>query len=158
MSRDSTTLEEPDFVWRARVTVESPGRATVFARRHSFVVGPPLGFDEQADTVSAVEYLLGALGADVLNGFRAEAKRRRLRLDRSEAAVEGRLDNPLTHLSVVGETGHPGLSEASVRVYASSLDPESSLRDAWSDALERSPLVRTLRAAAELRLELQIVP
>jgi hypothetical protein len=152
-----TSLDRPDFVWRARVSAESPGRASVHARTHSFVVGPPLDFDPEADAVSALEYLLGAVAADVLNGFRAEAKRRRVRLDRSEATVEGRLDNPLTHLAVVGEAGHPGLTEATVKVYVSSPDAEASLRDAWTASLDRSPLVHTLRPSVDLTLELEIV-
>jgi len=156
--KDQTTQpDRQDFVWRARLSADVPGRASVYARRHSFVVGRPLDFDADAEAVSAVEYLLGALAADVLNGFRAEAKRRRLHLDRAEATVEGRLDNPLTHLKVVGESGHPGLSSAVVKVYASSLDPEDALEAAWADSLERSPLVRTLRPTVDLTLDLQVV-
>lgn len=148
----------PDFVWRARVSAEPAGRASVYARKHAFVVGAPLGFDEEADTVSALEYVLGALGADVLNGFRAEARRRRLRIDQAEATVEGRLDNPLTYLDVVGEDGHPGLREAHVKVYVTSPDPERAVRTAWSDSLERSPLACTLRPTVELTLELELLP
>jgi len=153
----STRIDRPDFVWRARISGDAPAKASVFVRKHSFVVGRPLDFDAEADAVSAVEHLLGALGADVLNGFRAEAPRRRLRVDRAEATVEGRLDNPLTHLRVVGETGHPGLAGAHVKVYASSPDPEDAVREAWTDSLDRSPLVRTLGPTVELKLELQIV-
>jgi hypothetical protein len=152
-----TPIDSPDFVWRARVGIDAEGRASVFVRKHAFVVGRPLDFDAESGAVSAVEYLLGALGADVLNGFRIEARRRRLRVDRAEATVEGRLDNPLTHLRVVGETGHPGLAEASVKVYASSPDPEGVLRDAWIDALERSPLICTLRPTVRLTTDLEIV-
>jgi len=157
LSDTTPRIDRSDFVWRARVSADVDARASVFVRKHSFVVGRPLDFDVEADAVSAVEHLLGALGADVLNGFRAEAHRRRLRVDRAEATVEGRLDNPLTHLRVVGETGHPGLGEARVKVYASSPDPEDALRAAWMDSLERSPLVRTLRPTVELELDLQIV-
>jgi uncharacterized OsmC-like protein len=152
-----TPIDRPDFVWRARVSADAPASASVFVRKHSFVVGRPLDFDAEADSVSAVEHLLGALGADVLNGFRAEAKRRRITVDRAEATVEGRLDNPLTHLRVVGETGHPGLREAHVKVYVSSPAAEDAVREAWTDSLERSPLVRTLRPTVALELELQIV-
>ena len=157
MSDTSTRIDRPDFVWRARISGDADATASVFVRKHSFVVGRPLDFDAEADAVSAVEHLLGALGADVLNGFRSEARRRRLTVDRSEATVEGRLDNPLTHLRVVGETGHPGLSEAHVKVYASSPDAESAIQEAWTDSLKRSPLVCTLRAAVELTLELEMV-
>lgn len=157
MTPPDNSPEQPDFVWRSRVSAEAPGRATAYVRKHSFGVGKPLDFDADSDTISALEYLLGALGADLVNGFRAEAKRQRVGLDRVEATVEGRLDNPLTHLNVVGESGHPGLAEASVKVYASSFDPEESVQQVWTDALERSPLVHTLRGSVELTLELQVV-
>jgi len=149
--------DAPDFVWRARVSTDDAGSASVYVRKHSFIVGRPLEFDQEAGAVSALEYLLGALGADVLNGFRAEAKRRRLHLDRAEATVDGRLDNALTHLAVVGETGHPGLSRARVKVYASTAAPEASVKEAWADSLERSPLVRTLRPTVDLSLDLEVV-
>lgn len=158
MTDSAPKQDRPDYVWRTRVSPEGPRRASVYARKHSFLVGAPLDFDQEGDTVSALEYLLGALGADVLNGFRAEAERRRLPLDQVEVKVEGRLDNPLTYLNVVGETGHPGLSHASVMVYASSPAPEQSLREAWAESLDRSPLVCTLRPSVALALDLRIVP
>lgn len=158
MTDTSTHLDRPDFVWRARVSAESAERASVYARTHTFVVGAPLDFDEEAGAVSALEYVLGALGADVLNGFRAEAKRRRLRIDQVEATVEGRLDNPLTYLGVLGEYGHPGIRTARVKVYVSSPDPEGAVRAAWSHSLERSPLACTLRPTVELTLELELLP
>ncbi len=152
-----SSSSQPDFVWKARVAADSPGRADVFVRRHRFVAGRPLEFDPESETVSPLEYLLGALGADLLIGLQVVAKRRRLHIDRIEATVEGRVDNPLAHLAVVGETGHPGLSRARVKVYASSLDPEESIRSAWAETLERSPIVHTLRGAVELSLELEVV-
>jgi uncharacterized OsmC-like protein len=152
-----SSSSQPDFVWKARVTAEGRDRADVFVRRHRFVAGRPLDFDPESATVSPLEYLLGALGADLLNGLLLVARRRRLRIDRAEAAVEGRLDNPLTHLAVIGETGHPGLSRARVKVYVSSLDPEAFLQDAWVETVERSPIACTLRSAVELSLELELV-
>lgn len=157
MTENTTRTDQPDFVWRARVSADVDGQASVFVRQHSFVVGKPVDFDGEAATVSAVEHLLGALGADVLNGFRNEAARRRIRLDRAEATVEGRLDNPLTHLRVVGESGHPGLVEASVKVYASSPDADATIRAAWADSIERSPLVCTLRSTVSLKVDLRLV-
>jgi len=153
----TTNASRPDFVWTTRVTAEGRDRAAVYARRHRFDVGKPLDFDTESDSVSAVEYVLGALGADVLNGLRAAARRRHLHLDGAEATVEGRLDNPLVYLGVVGEEGHAGIVEARVKVYASSPDPEDAVREAWAEALERSPLVRTLQGSTDLSLELDVV-
>ena len=140
-----------------RVISNARDRADVYARRHRFTAGKPLEFDADGDAVSALEYLLGALGADLVVGLQAVARRRRVHLGRVEAAVEGELDNPLTHLAVVGETGHPGLARANVKVYVNSLDPEAAVRAAWEETLERSPLVRTLGASVRLDLTLQIL-
>jgi uncharacterized OsmC-like protein len=126
-------------------------------RKQHFEVGRPLEFDPEAPSLSPIEYLLGALGADLVGGLWAVARRRRLQLERAEAVVEGRLDNPLVHLAVVGETGHPGLVQARVKVYASSFDPEDAVRAAFAEAAERSPLVRTLRESVDLSLELEVV-
>jgi hypothetical protein len=149
--------EQPSFVWTARVTADARERAAVFVRRHRFSAGRPLEFDRESDTISPLEYLLGAFGADLLNGLRIAARRRRVRLDRVEATVEGRLDNPLVHLAVVGETGHPGLAQARVKLYATSPDPEVDVRAAWEECLERSPIACTLRRCVDLFLELHMV-
>ncbi len=101
--------------------------------------------------------MLGALGADLVNGLATVARRHRVDVGKIEATVEGRLDNPLTHLGVVGETGHPGLAHAHVKVYVSSLDSESRIQNAWQETLDRSPLVRTLRGSVQLELTLQRV-
>lgn len=157
MTESSDPSRQLALAWNARVTSGARDRAVVHVRRHRFTVGKPVEFDADADTVSAVEYVLGALGADLVNGLLAVARRHRVDVERVEATVEGRIDNPLTHLAVVGETGHPGLTRATVKVYVSSLDPEENVRRAWEETLERSPLVRTLRDAMELDLTLQVV-
>lgn len=158
MSDSNSTHHPAALAWKVRVTSRARHRADVHVRRHRFVVGKPVEFDSDADSVSAVEYLLGALGADLVNGLLAVANRRRIALDRVEATVEGRLDNPLTHLAVEGETGHPGLAHAAVKVYVSSSAAEDTVRGAWEEALLRSPLVRTLRPTVDLDLTLQWVP
>ncbi|MFN8176786.1 MAG: OsmC family protein [bacterium] len=158
MSDSSSSSRRESLAWKARVTPIVRHRATVHVRRHSFVVGKPVEFDIDADAISAVEYLLGALGADLVNGLLAVARRRRVDIDHAEAAVEGQLDNPLTHLAVVGETGHPGLARATVKVYVSSPAPEDHVRGAWEEAIDRSPLTRTLRGSVDLDLTLQVVP
>ncbi len=150
-------MSQASFVWTARVTAEARDQASVFVRRHRFSAGRPLEFDRESEAISPLEYLLGAFGADLLNGLRTVARRRRVRLDRIEATVEGRLNNPLVHLAVIGETGHPGLAEARVKMYATSPDPEADVRAAWAEALERSPIACTLRGCITLSLELHLV-
>ena len=57
--------------------------------------------------------------ADLVNGLQTLGRRRRVVIDQVEAVVEGELNNPLTYLGVVGETGHPGLERKSGSVSTS---------------------------------------
>jgi hypothetical protein len=145
----------PGAPWSVRVRA-ARGGATVYARAHSYEVGSPLPFDVEEGRVSALEYAIGALGAEVVNGFAALARRRRLEIDDVEATVEATLDNPLTHLGVVGESGHPGIERISMRVHVATLEAEEKVRSVWEEALRRSPLVRTLEDAVDLDLRMTV--
>src|SRR5205814_3308353 len=100
-----------------------------------------------------IEYVLGALGPEIVNGLRVFANRRRLEIDDIEAVVHGELDNPLAYLEVVGEEGHAGLARVVVTVYIASPHDEQALRALWSEARERLPLVRTFSSAMSLDVE-----
>jgi uncharacterized OsmC-like protein len=137
-----------------RVSGSPQGSATAFVRKHRFVVGSPVTFDEQDPHVSALEYVLGAFGADLVTGLLAAARARRLDVDHAEALVRGELDDELAAVGVVGATGSPGLARVHVKVYAQSFADEETLRALWRQVLERSPLVRTLERVVRLELEL----
>jgi len=145
------------YTWTLRVSTAGKDRATVFARTHQYSVGAPVQFDAAYDAITALEYVLGAIGADVVNGFQAVARKRRVEVDHVEAVVEGELNNPLTYLGVVGESGHPGLERVCVRVYVASLATEEEIRRVWQEMLDKSPLVRTLQPAIRFELSLQVV-
>jgi hypothetical protein len=147
--------------WSLRVSAagangRDAGTATVFARRHQFVVGAPASFDEEDPRVSAIEYALGALGADLVNGLVGLARERRIEIDHAEAVVEGTLGDPLAHLGVVGAGGSPALAEVNVRVYASA-DADEEVRRAFQDVIARSPLGRTLAPVVRLNVSLTIM-
>ena len=144
------------FRWSARVRNTGKGRAHAYVRDHRFEVGLAVQFDQEYRRVTALEYALGALGADIVNTIDIEARRRRVHLDNIEAVVDSELNNPLTHLGVVGEEGHPGIEKLMVRVYVNTPEAEEDIRRIWQQALEKSPLVRTLRAAVELELSLDV--
>ncbi len=109
-----------DYTWTLRVSARECGQATVFTRQHQYRVGAPVHFDRAYEGVSALEYVVGAIGADLVNGLQALGRRRRVAIDHVEAVVEGELNNPLTYLGVVGETGHPGLEKIRIRVHLAS--------------------------------------
>ena len=140
----------------ARVTSRPDGRADVRVRKRSFEVGAPLSFDSAYEGVTAIEQLLGALGADLVNGLIARARKRRVEIDSAEATVEAKLNNPLVYLDVVGESGHTGIEEIAVRVYVSSFAPETDIKSLWAEMLERSPLVNTLKKAVKLDLSFKV--
>ena len=145
------------YTWTLRVSTAGKDRATVFARTHQFSVGAPVQFDTAYSAITALEYVLGAIGADVVHGMQALARKRRVEVDHVEAVVEGELNNPLTYLGVVGESGHPGLEQVSVKVYAASIATEAEIQRVWQEMLDKSPLVRTFQPAIRFELSLQVV-
>jgi hypothetical protein len=147
-----------EFSWTLRITATDNEAAHVVVRRHQFAVGRPLSFDAEYQHVTALEYVLGALGAEIVNGLRLSAKRRRIELDEIEAVVDGELDNPLTYLEVVGAEGHPGLTRVVVKVYVASPHDEQTWRTLWDETRERLPLVRTFSGALTLTVELKVAP
>ncbi len=138
-----------------RITATEPGVARAVARQHRFLVGDPVQFDVAYPHVTALEYALGALGAELASGLRTLARTKRVVVDDVEALVRGELNNPLVCLGVVGETGHPGLERVRVKLYVRTPEPEA-VRALWDTLLARSPLTYTLRSAVQLELELAV--
>ncbi|MDQ3603338.1 MAG: OsmC family protein [Actinomycetota bacterium] len=133
------------------------GWATAYTRNHAFTVGGQASFREADAHPDAVEYLLGALGGDLISGFASHATRRGVEVDAMEANVVGRLNNPLVFLGVVGESGHPGFETISCTLYVSADADEAILRTIWQSTLARSPLVNTLSRCVDLTLNLHAV-
>jgi hypothetical protein len=140
-----------------RVTAPDRDIARVTARRQQFAVGRPLELDETSPRTSALEYALGALAAEVVNGLRVFAARRRVELDAVEALVTGELRNGLAWLEVVGEPTPPTIARIRLQVFVATPD-ETGVRDLWKDLLDRLPLACTLRVAVPFEIDLTITP
>jgi hypothetical protein len=140
-----------------RVTAPGPGVARVSVGRRQFSIGRPLEFDEVSPHVAAIEYALGAVGGEVVNGLRAFADRRRLAIDAVEAVVTGELENGLTYLEVIGEQGQPRIARIHLKVFVASADAAATSA-LFEHVLDRLPLVCTLRAALALTIELIPTP
>jgi hypothetical protein len=136
-----------------RVTAPDADVARVSVGRRQFSIGRPLELDELSPRVAAIEYALGAVGGEVVNGLRVFADRRRLEIDAIEALVTGELENGLTYLEVIGEQGQPRIARIHVKVFVASGDP-AAVGILFEHVLERLPLVCTLRAALALTIEL----
>jgi hypothetical protein len=147
----------PGFTWTLRVRWNTGQASTVYARNNAFTVGPPASFREQDPYPSAVEYLLGALGADLTNGFQKNAQARGVDLDALELALSGRLEHPLAYIGVIGETGNPYLSEIEGTLYVSTHSDADLVQAAWRTTLERSPVANTLGRGATIRIELRLI-
>jgi len=143
--------------WRLRISATGGGQATVYSRQHQFRIGTPLDFDRASPTLSALEYALGALGADVVNGLQLLARQRRVAIEQLEAVIVGELNNPLTYLGVIGESGHPGVEKVCIKVYVASPEEEATIQRLWQEMLARSPLVHTFQDAIRLELSLQVM-
>lgn len=136
-----------------RVTAPGPASARVSVGRRQFSIGRPVEFDEASPHVAAIEYALGAIGGEVVNGLREFARRRRLVIDAVEALVTGELQDGLAYLEVIGERGQPRLVRIAIKVFVASVDHEAA-RALFDETIARLPLVSTLRDALELNLEL----
>jgi hypothetical protein len=146
-----------DLTCTLRVTAGDPDVARVAVRNEQFLVGRPLELDSASRRIAALEYALGALAGEVLNGLRHFAWRRCVDLEHAEALVTGDVENGLVYLEVVGERGRPRLSAVRIKVFVASSD-EPAVRRLWSDVLERLPLLGTLRSAIPVHLELIVTP
>ena len=135
-----------------RVTASDPAARVWSGRRH-FTIGRPIEFDEASPHAGAVEYALGAVGGELVNGLREFARRRRMTIDAVEAVVSGELANGLTYLEVIGEQGEPALTRVAIKVFVSTPDPDGTSA-MFGEMIERLPLVCTLRKATELQIEL----
>jgi hypothetical protein len=127
---------------------------TAYTGTHAFPIGKQASFTHTVHP-TAVDYLLGALGGDLLCGLQTIASRRGVIIDEMEARVSGSLNNPLVFLGVIGEHGHPGLQAITCTLYVSADVSGAVLQDLWQVVLARSPLVNTLQRCVDLSLSLQ---
>ena len=145
------------FTWSVRVRPDGEGRCRVYARNQAYAVGQPLdfGFGSGDSPLSALEHLLGSLGACLLVGYQVHASRVGVTLDQLELAIRGNLDNPLVYLGLE-DAGHSGLARLQGTIYVSADADEAVLRRVWETTLARSPVATTLRQTLPLDIRLQV--
>lgn len=143
------------YEWRLRVRSSGTLKSTVYCRNNSFVVGQPASFEEKDEQPCAVEYLLGALAADLSTGFTTACAQARLEVDDIEISIQGHLGNVLAHLGL--EEGDPSFAGIRLKCFASTMDDEKRVREVWEETTARSPLLRTLQRATEMDVKLAIV-
>jgi hypothetical protein len=147
-----------DHAFEVRVQHTTTGVARAYARAQAFDVGSQASLVEADFQPSAVEYMLGALGGDLLRGLDRAAAAAGVTLYAAEIALSGRLDNILVHLGVIGEQGHPGFRTVDGTLYVSSDGDRPTLESVWQRTLARSPLYNTLTRCVDVRIRLAVMP
>ena len=140
------------YRWNARVSAKQDTSVRAYVGREQFDVSCALNFDVTRSGISALEYALAALAADVVSGVQQLAKKRRIQLDGVEASVQGVLENPLVCLGVVGEEGSPKLKQIQLKVFVSTPVASEPVNELWEEVLKRSPLASTFADLVELEL------
>jgi hypothetical protein len=143
-------------VCQLRVVSTKPDVVAAYTRRHRFELGPPLTFDHNYEGISALEAFGAAFAADITNGLRARAKKRRRELSQVENVVKIWLVNPLSFLEVIGEQGNAAIQRLRLQIFVSTLEPETEMRRLLDETLACSPLYLTLTKAAEVQIDFQV--
>jgi hypothetical protein len=159
-TQDTKTLEQDksrakEYEWRARARSTGILKSTVYCRNFSIDVGQPASFETVDKYPSAVEYLLAALAGDLVTGFAGECAKGNLAVDDIEMTVSGKLNNILAHLGL--EDGDPAFSSIELKLFVSSFEEETKLREVWDMTIKRSPLAATLAKAVDLKIRFSIV-
>ena len=117
-----------------------------------------MSFDVEHQATTALEYLLGTVGAEVAGTLRLVAKRRRVEIEDIEVLVHGRLADPMVFLRAVGsEEGDASIEAIEAKAFVSSLDDEERVAAVWREALAIAPVLNTLRKGTRLKLTMEQV-
>ncbi len=153
LEKDKNRAKE--YEWRARARSTGSLKSTVYCRNFSIEVGQPASFETSDKHPSAVEYLLAALAGDLTTGFSTECAKSNLQVDDIEMTISGKLNNIFAHLGL--EEGDPSFSSIEMKLFVSSFEEETKVRDAWERTIQRSPLAATLKKAVDIKFKLSIV-
>ena len=93
----SQTLTDTEYSWVARVRFKGKNEATAYTGNHTFSIGKQASLTQTAHP-TAVDYLLGALGGDLLSGLQAIALRRGMTIDEMQACARGPAGWTRSHL------------------------------------------------------------
>jgi TusA-related sulfurtransferase len=153
---EQDTTHSPPHTWSVRGTSGDGSQVRVHAGRHTFTVGQAVSFRDDEASPGPIEYLLGALAADLCSGLGEAAAADGIEIDSLECRLSGQLDDALVSVGVVGAAGSAQLSTVTGTVYVSASGDEPALRRCWCRATERSPLFATLAQCVALRIDLRM--
>jgi TusA-related sulfurtransferase len=152
---ESDRKKAQEFRWSVRARRTTARETTVYSRNFSWKSGNSVDFDRSGELPSSLEQFLGALVADVLNGFAIRCSRSQMVLDELEGTLKATLNNSLAAAGV--ESGDPSVREIQLVVYATSPAAEADLREVWNSALSGSPVFRTLTKSCDTNAKLVLL-
>lgn len=142
-------------VWQTRVRWRSGLLSQATSRNHAQAIGQPQSFDTADEAPAAVEVLLAAVGGALANGFAFRLSQRNVAVHQLEVVVRGRLRDPLVFLGLAD--GEPGLRTLELVVYVAADTDEELLQTLLEQAVQRCPVLGSLRANLERTIRLQVV-
>jgi uncharacterized OsmC-like protein len=145
-----------DYRWQCRVRWSAGLSCKVYCRNQVWDVGQPASFDVQDTAPSAVEYVLGALGACLAMGFQVHASRCGIQVEALEIALSGQIDNIFVFLGLE-QTGHSGFRAITGTLYVRADAEEETLQQLWRQTLAASPVTNTLARPVSLDIAMQQV-
>jgi hypothetical protein len=101
-----------------------------------------------------VEYLLGALGADLAQGLQVRASRAGIRIENIEVSLAGQLDNIFVYLGEE-DSGHSGFRQISGTAHVQADADDAALQALWEQVLAASPVLQTILRPLETQIRLQ---
>jgi TusA-related sulfurtransferase/uncharacterized OsmC-like protein len=143
-----------NYVWRARVRGRGGMSSEIFVRNHSFTAGQPVSFDTADKDISAIEYLIGSLGACLAVGFQWRASQQGITVHNLEVTLQARAHDILVYLGLEN-TGNPGLSHVRAIVYVDADADAETLEKLLTETVYRSPVTQTFQHAVSFTAELR---
>ena len=156
------TQENPDkwkemasSAWQARVQWVGGLQHSVFARDL-----PPTTLDEPRDIaggdrgLSPHETIMGAVGSCIATGFVVQATARGVKIDSLEVNVEGGLNLPV--FFGLAE-GNPGYDSMNITVYAKTDASPEVLQEIYNIAVDKSPVLNTVKRPVNVSTTLRSV-
>jgi hypothetical protein len=154
----SVEADPAGYTWTVRGSSADGGVTRLYVGRNSFSAGPAVSFRPDEPLPSAVDYLLGALTAEMVGNFASCLRERSVDFDAVECRIAGQLEDPLASIGVVGAKGGPAMRAITGTVYVSADADGCVLKDAWCTALSRSAVYCTLQRCVSLSIEMRVAP
>jgi uncharacterized OsmC-like protein len=124
----------------------------VAVRNHAFAVGQPASFDTADAAPSALEYLLGALGAALATGLAWRLDRSGRPVRQLEAVVKVRSRGILAFLGLE-PLESPALSAVEVTLYLDTEAAPEEIEPVLQETLARCPLTQSLLQSVPVRAQ-----